>query len=88
MAGRMEFVVAVLVREGGTGSGMETALSLGEAVREAVMEDVTRSGLASATGEGAATEMGKAEADSERKPPLVEVRLRGSCGYYVSRREE
>ena len=85
LAGRVKFVVAIIVRDADATKGMETALGLAEAVREAVLADATRSGLASATMDGAATEMGQAEAAKERKGPLVEVQMTGSCGYYVTR---
>jgi len=85
MAGRVQFVIAVVVRETDGGKALENALALGEAVREAVMADPGRSGLASANGNGAATELGTAEVFGDRKPPVVEVRLTGSCGYYAAR---
>lgn len=88
ITGRVEFAVAIIVREPDPESALETALKIAEDVREAVLADVTRGGLASATGDGAATEVGKAEAVSERKGPMAEVRLACSCGYYASRRGE
>ena len=86
LAGRVLFVIAVVVREGEAARAMEEALKLANDARDAVLADPSRGGLASATEDGAATEVGTAEMVSERKPPLAEVRLTGSCGYYVSRR--
>ncbi|GEM_PF-3000024 len=85
LSGRVKFVVSIVVRDPEEARGLETALGLAEAARDAVLADVTRSGLASATNEGAATERGKAEVGKERQAPLVEVRVSGSCGYYVER---
>ena len=86
LSGRVHFVIALVVRDAGSTSALESALTLADAVRDATLTDPTRSGLASATQEGPATELGPAEVLEGRKPPLLEVRLEGSCGYFVSDR--
>jgi len=83
LIGRVKFVISVLVRDADRSRGLESTLSLANDIRNAVMADHTRSGLASATEDGAGTELGPAVVVEGRKPPLLEVRLRGSCGYFV-----
>lgn len=86
LSGRVHFVISLVVRDADASAALESALTLANEVRDAALTDPTRSGLASATQDGSATELGPAEVFEGRKPPLLEIRLEGSCGYFLADR--
>ena len=86
LTGRVHFYISLLVRDSDSSRALQSALTLADDVRDAVLVDPTRSGLASATAHVFSTEVGPATIVKDRRPPVLEVRLSGSCGYYVSGR--
>ena len=86
LTGRVHFHLSLLVRDADSSRALQAALTLAADVRDAVPADPTRSGLALSTEDGPATHLGPATIVKDRRPPVIEVRLSGSCGYYVSGR--
>ncbi len=86
LTGRVHFHISLLVRDADSSRALQSALTLADDVRDAVLVDPTRSGLALSTEDGPATCLGPAAVVKGRRPPVIEVRLSGSCGYYVSGR--
>lgn len=83
VCGRVHFRVSVLVKDPSASAGLSAAMALADLVRQTLLGDATRSGLASATDDGPATELSAVRPVPDRKPPVTEVRIDGTCGYYV-----